>query len=90
VDAAEVAVRELVVPLGLLVHLGVDAEVPLPVLTPAVLVEVGILLVSGRCVFAPVVPLVLGVCPFRTNSLAWSKATLFNFTVIAYSLLARP
>src|SRR5215216_6254564 len=57
-DLLEVAVRELVVPLGVVVHRVVDPEVPQAVVLPAVLVEVLVLLVGGRLVLAPVVALV--------------------------------
>src|SRR5215207_7010796 len=66
---AEVAVRELVPALRLLAHLVVDAEIPPGVLPPAVLLEVLVLPVRGRRVFAPVVTLVLAALPLRDQVL---------------------
>src|SRR5687768_13524612 len=58
VDVLEVAVGELVVALGVLRLLVVYPQVPLPVLTVAVLLDEPVLLGRRRLVLAPVVPLV--------------------------------
>jgi hypothetical protein len=68
VDLLEVAVRELVMALRLLALLVVDAEVPLRVLAPAVLLDELVLLRGGRLVLAPVVALVQDDLALRSGS----------------------
>src|ERR1700722_1019827 len=58
VDVMEIAIGELIPPLGMFALLFVEAQIPFAVFAIAMLIDELVLIVGSRLVLAPVVPLV--------------------------------